>query len=145
MVIGDVPVKYFLWVKVIDCVRCGQSIDLFPGYLLADDSRHTANVLVCSACGELNEVADLQKPGNCSGCAAALVTDGPAKRGRCACPHCGRENAYTRPDLVHLVIGCSPSSISIPLTTGGIRAGSSRSRMPAIWSRLKQSDAAGGP
>jgi putative DNA methylase len=97
---GDsgVPVKYFLWVKVIDCVGCGQPFDLFPGYLLADDTRHAANVLVCSACGELNEVANLRQPGKCSGCAAALVVEGPAKRGRCACPYCKTDNAYARPD-----------------------------------------------
>jgi adenine-specific DNA methylase len=95
---SSVPVKYFLWVKVVDCSRCGQPIDLFPGYLLADDSRHSANVLVCPDCGDLNEVAELRKPGKCAACAAALVVDGPAKRGRCACPHCGQDNAYTRAD-----------------------------------------------
>ncbi len=93
-----VPVKYFLWVKVADCHKCGQQIDLFPGYLLADDTRHASNVLVCSACGELNEVADVRNPGRCCGCAADLVVEGPAKRGRCECPHCGADNAYTRPD-----------------------------------------------
>ena len=36
----DVPVKYFLWVKVLGCEACGTSIDLFPGYLLSEDSRH---------------------------------------------------------------------------------------------------------
>src|ERR1019366_7366068 len=43
----DVPVKYFLWVKTIDCERCAHQIDLFPGYLLADDTRHPKHVLVC--------------------------------------------------------------------------------------------------
>ena len=97
---GDsgVPVKYFLWVKVIDCIGCGKQIDLFPGYLLADDTRHTANVLVCPACGGLNEVDDLQNRGECSACASGLLLDGPAKRGRCACPHCDQVNAYARPD-----------------------------------------------
>lgn len=56
---ADVPVKYFLWVKVLACAKCGQDIDLFPGYLVADDTRHPKNVLVCADCGELNEVADL--------------------------------------------------------------------------------------
>ncbi|HEY7005283.1 MAG TPA: hypothetical protein VH392_02260 [Sphingomicrobium sp.] len=36
----NVPVKYFLWVKVIPCEKCGRQIDLFPGYLVADDTRH---------------------------------------------------------------------------------------------------------
>ena len=94
---NDVPVKYFLWVKVIDCAGCQMPVDLFPGYLLADDTRHSSNVLVCHACGDLNEVADLKHPGKCSGCGVSLVLEGPARRGRCACPHCGNDNAYTRP------------------------------------------------
>jgi putative DNA methylase len=95
----DVPVKYFLWIKVIDCTKCKAQIDLFPGYLLADDSRHSSNVVVCHACGDLNEVVDLQRLGRCTGCDVALITDGPARRGRCACPNCGHDNSYARPDL----------------------------------------------
>lgn len=92
----DVPVKYFLWVKVIDCEFCGNRVDLFPGYLLAEDSRHPNNVLVCPSCGELNEAADRKYPGTCRSCHAALRTDGPAGRGRCVCHHCGQENRYPR-------------------------------------------------
>ena len=32
----NVPVKYFLWVKLLDCDHCGNQFDLFPGYLLAE-------------------------------------------------------------------------------------------------------------
>ena len=94
----DVPVKYFLWVKTIDCGSCGKSINLFPGYLLAEDSRHPKNVLICSSCGELNEVDDLKEPGVCRLCATRLQIDGPARRGRCTCPHCEQENRYPRVD-----------------------------------------------
>jgi adenine-specific DNA methylase len=96
---GDtgVPVKYFLWVKVIDCESCGKSVDLFPGYLLSEDSRHPKNVLVCPSCGELNEVDDRKEPGTCHSCDEHLRVDGPAGRGRCACPHCGHENRYPSP------------------------------------------------
>jgi putative DNA methylase len=93
----DVPVKYFLWVKIIDCEVCGRSVDLFPGYLVSEDSRHPKNVLVCPSCGELNEVDDRQDPGHCQSCEAQLHLDGPAGRGRCACPDCGHENRYPRP------------------------------------------------
>jgi adenine-specific DNA methylase len=92
----DVPVKYFLWVKVIDCESCSKPVDLFPGYLLSEDSRHPKNVLVCASCGELNEVEDRKQPGACRSCDARLNLDGPAGRGRCACPHCGHENRYPR-------------------------------------------------
>jgi putative DNA methylase len=94
----DVPVKCFLWVKVQDCEACGHQIDLFPGYLLADDTRHTAHVLVCPGCGDLNEVIDPQQPGACDSCTTALSSSGPARRGQCACPRCGHLNAYPRPE-----------------------------------------------
>jgi adenine-specific DNA methylase len=92
----DVPVKYFLWVKVIDCETCAKPVDLFPGYLLSEDSRHPKNVLVCALCGELNEIEDRKEPGVCRNCNAPLNLDGPAGRGRCACPHCEHENRYPR-------------------------------------------------
>ena len=92
----NVPVKYFLWVKAIDCSACGKEIDLFPGYLVSKDSRHPKNVLVCHACGDLNEVDDRSAPGTCASCNAELYTKGPAGRGRCVCPHCGYKNVYPR-------------------------------------------------
>lgn len=36
----DVPAKSFLWVKIAACKECGRDVDLFPGYLLAEDRRH---------------------------------------------------------------------------------------------------------
>lgn len=94
----DVPVKYFLWVKTLTCEKCQSDVDLFPGYLLADDTRHPKNVLVCPDCGELNEVAALDNPGGCHQCAATLVESGPAKRNRCVCRQCGYINSVPRPD-----------------------------------------------
>lgn len=90
----DVPVKSYLWVKVLDCEACGKPLDLFPGYLLAENRRHPKNVLVCPACGELNEVDDRANPGDCTVCETALTQTGPARRGRCACPSCGHSNIY---------------------------------------------------
>jgi putative DNA methylase len=96
---GDkaVPVKYFLWVKCRLCEHCGAKVDLFPGYLLADDSRHPQHVLVCGACGELNETSKPESPGTCSACNEPLCVAGPAKRGRCACRECGHMNRYPDP------------------------------------------------
>lgn len=87
----DANVKYFLWVKIGICSACGESFDLFPGYTVAEDSRHPAYVLVCHGCGDINEVADPNKPGKCS-CGVQLKTEGPVKRGKCTCPHCGHVN-----------------------------------------------------
>ena len=88
---ADVDVKYFMWVKTGTCTACGQGFDLFPGYTLAEDARHPTYVLVCHSCGDLNEVADPKQPGAC-GCGAQLKTEGPVKRNKCACPHCGHVN-----------------------------------------------------
>ena len=90
----DVPVKSFLWVKVLDCEGCGGQFDLFPGYLLAENRRHPKNVLVCSACGDLNEVEDRGNPPGCASCGTALRRVGPARRGRCDCPRCGYSNLF---------------------------------------------------
>ena len=91
---SDVPVKSFLWVKVLDCQDCGRQVDLFPGYLLAENRRHTKNVFVCSGCGDLNEVDDRKNAGNCATCGIPLREPGPAGKGRCECPHCGHLNTY---------------------------------------------------
>jgi adenine-specific DNA methylase len=98
----DVPVKYFLWVKIIDCEACKKPIDLFPGYLISEDSRHPKNVLVCAACGDLNEVDDPKSPGNCMSCNAGLRSAGPAARGQRKCPGCGHANSYPRSGQQHL-------------------------------------------
>jgi len=94
----DVPVKYFLWVKVLNCQKCKHEIDLFPGYLLADNTRHPKNVLVCGQCGELEEVADLDKPGKCQSCGSALALLGPARRNQCKCKQCGYPNTFPHPN-----------------------------------------------
>jgi len=90
------PVKYFLWVKIQTCTKCGKDVDLFPGYLLAEDRRHPKNVLVCGACGELSECSDRHAPGSCKSCGAPLSLAGPARRGSCKCPNCS--NRVTYPD-----------------------------------------------
>jgi len=92
-------VKYFLWVKVIPCKKCGKDIDLFPGYLLSTDSRHPKNVFVCPVCGELTETVDRKKPGQCIHCSFELSADGPAKRGHCRCPECSADNHFPNADL----------------------------------------------
>ncbi|MDR1607156.1 MAG: DNA methylase, partial [Deltaproteobacteria bacterium] len=90
----EARVKYFLWVKVVDCHNCGNSLDLFPGYLVAEDSRHPKNVFVCSECGQLTETSDRKKPGNCAYCQAPLPTVGSTKNNRCHCSRCGEETKY---------------------------------------------------
>jgi adenine-specific DNA methylase len=88
----DADVKYFLWVKTGSCTQCRKEFDLFPGYVLAEDARHTSYVLVCPSCGDLNEVHDPRNPGACQ-CNTPLTMEGPVSRSKCACPHCGHGNS----------------------------------------------------
>ncbi len=88
------PVKYFLWVKTQTCTKCGHDVDLFPGYLLAEDRRHPKNVIACASCGGLSECSDRRAPGSCSSCGAPLSIAGPAKRGACKCPNCAHRVTY---------------------------------------------------
>jgi putative DNA methylase len=93
----DAHVKYFLWIKTQTCRHCKSSIDLFPGYLIARNTRHPKNVFVCASCGDLNEVENRERPGKCQSCRKPLLPSGPAKRNRCNCPGCGGPNAYPDP------------------------------------------------
>lgn len=95
----EADAKYFLWVKTQACQKCNENIDLFSGYLLAEDRRHPKNVFVCADCGELSEVGDRKNPGDCHSCGSRLQLSGPAKRNHCQCKRCGTLNKYSpRPD-----------------------------------------------
>jgi putative DNA methylase len=93
----DVPAKSFLWVKVIACENCSNDVDLFPGYLVAENRRHPQNLVVCHECGELNEVVERTSPGRCHSCNRHLKLEGPARRGKCPCRSCGHINKFPRP------------------------------------------------
>lgn len=93
----DAHVKYFLWVKTQACPSCKTAVDLFPGYLVAEDVRHPRNVFVCGACGSLLECDDRKRPGPCQNCGKPISVSGPAKRNRCECPKCSSIIKY--PDV----------------------------------------------
>lgn len=89
-------VKYFLWVKTVECPVCGKHHDLFPNYLIAQDVRHTANVFVCGHCGDLYE-SDNRKPSHpCPFCEKSSSKEYTASRGRTRCIHC--DSAITYPN-----------------------------------------------
>ncbi len=90
----DAHVKYFLWVKVLKCRNCKDDIDLFPGYLLARDSRHPKNVFICPGCGQLTETDNRKAGGSCRYCHTVLSPNGPANRNRCICSKCGTINSF---------------------------------------------------
>jgi adenine-specific DNA methylase len=90
-------VKYFLWVKVHRCPSCGVENDLFPGYVLAEATRHPQHVLVCGQCGALNEYDDQprqEKPERCRTCGHMVSPEGPAKQQRATCRNCAHVFRY---------------------------------------------------
>ncbi len=94
-------VKYLLWVKQATCDQCRRQVDLFPGYLIATNDRHTHYVIVCRVCGHLNELEDL--PGDrprsdCRRCGTRLTVEGPSRPER-TCSHCGHAVVYPQPEL----------------------------------------------
>ena len=90
-------VKYFIWVKTEQCPLCHFRNDLFPGYLLAEDSRHPKHVVVCGECGCLNEYEQQpsrDKPKPCTECSGPVYTQGPARRQHISCRRCGTNYSY---------------------------------------------------
>lgn len=87
----DADLKYGLWVKTGSCTHCSREFDLFQKYLVADDTRHTAYVVVCHQCGDLHDISDPKAPGLCH-CGAELKVEGNVKRNKATCTHCGHVN-----------------------------------------------------
>jgi adenine-specific DNA methylase len=84
-------VKYFLWVKTATCPDCQTENDLFPGYLLAEASRHPRHVVVCSQCGNLNEYdhqPTVAAPQPCGRCGDTVSVEGRARRNKVRCRQC---------------------------------------------------------
>lgn len=105
---ADAEVKYFLWVKVIDCGGCGREIDLFPNYLVAEDVRHPRNVFECWNCGLLYEDASRKQPGPCVHCGEKARKDFAARRGMVKCRDC---SAITRfPNVAKAANGAKTAS-----------------------------------
>lgn len=89
-------VKYFLWVKTVSCSGCKVDVDLFPNYLLSEDVRHTANVIVCGHCGNLYDTPDRKRPAPCPNCGRPHTKDFVAHHNTVRCRACGANNRYPR-------------------------------------------------
>ncbi len=89
-------VKYFLWVKQLECKGCGEYIDLFPGYLVAENVRHTSNVIHCPWCKALVEHPDLdRKDCRCTNCKKSFNwTKGTANKSKYTCNLCHHVGNY---------------------------------------------------
>lgn len=96
--------KYFLWVKAFPCPSCRKSVELFPGYLIAENERHPNHVLFCPLCRDLFEVKSLPGRGErirCTKCKSQFQNEGLAHKNRYRCGHCSHEGRYPQ-DLAAL-------------------------------------------
>jgi putative DNA methylase len=95
---GPAAVKYFLWVKLQRCDSCKMDFDLFPGYLVAENTRHTHFVLHCPACRRLVQFEDEPKKDravSCPTCSHSFCWGkGTASRNRYTCPACKHQGRY---------------------------------------------------
>lgn len=92
--------KYFLWVKTQECPACETPNDLFPGYLLAEATRHPKHVLACSNCSslvELDHQPTADAPAPCPHCGGRIQKEGPAKRNKATCRACHEVFRYPAP------------------------------------------------
>lgn len=90
----DADVKYSLWVKTCECPACGVETSLFPGYLVAEASRHPRKVYVCPLCHTLQEVDRGSHPA-CSSCGLDLSM-GNVHRGLATCLSCEKDFKFAR-------------------------------------------------
>lgn len=85
----DADLKYVLWTKTCECPSCGRSTALFPGYRVAQATRHPRSVYACPSCRTLNEF-DEDEDTVCRTCERDL-SKGNVHRGRATCDSCDHE------------------------------------------------------
>ena len=125
---AEAHVKYFLWVKKQPCRHCGHEFDLFPGYLLAEDRRHTENILICAACGDLNGVKDRKHPGAASPAAVSFPSQDRQRETDAPAPDAGRSTPIPTRPQARPATACSPSNTIAAAASRPTRGVSSNGR-----------------
>jgi adenine-specific DNA methylase len=85
-------VKYFLWVKTVDCPACASQVVLQPNLRIAQAVRHTHEVYLCPTCVSVAEIAPGDHP-TCQSCRRDLGV-GTTARSKATCPHCQHTFPY---------------------------------------------------
>lgn len=94
---GTAQAKYFIWVKALPCPSCNETVELFPGYLIASNERHPNHVLFCPSCRDVFEIKDLPARGTkvqCAKCKTVHHNEGVAHKNRYRCRHCNHQGRY---------------------------------------------------
>ena len=81
----DVPVKYFLWVKVIDCAAA-EARSIFSPATCSRTTRATRRMCWSAHPAASSTRSPTEEARRLHGVAPPVLDYGPAKRGHCACP-----------------------------------------------------------
>ena len=85
-------VLYFFWVKVVDCPRCSEGVDLFSSYVFARHAYPKKNPMaqaVCPYCDAISEVRYDASDTRCFHCLRKFdLRAGPASGQNATCPTC---------------------------------------------------------
>ena len=85
-------VLYFFWVMRVSCLGCGDSVDLFPSWIIASNAypnRKPAVQILCPACGDIFPGLHGQESTICRSCGLQFNPEhGTANGSKATCPHC---------------------------------------------------------
>jgi putative DNA methylase len=85
-------VLYYFWVKVVDCPKCEQPVDLFSSYIFAQHAypeRFPEAHAICPHCGVVNTIRYDVVHSKCVSCHKAFKPrEGPASGASATCPKC---------------------------------------------------------
>jgi len=86
-------VLYYFWVKVVPCIHCGNSVDLFSSYIFAQNAypgKRPEVRIVCPKCGAIHKGLHGQMEAKCPECELIFnPMQGPASNAEAKCGGCG--------------------------------------------------------
>ena len=133
-------VLHYFWVQVVDCARCGETVEAHPHYQLAYESEGDLQWAFCPECHEVQELDREETELHCGDCNITIpIQAGPVERGKLTCPHCSKQerliNVAARkrrpPDwrLFALeTLEAAPKGKSVPLAQRRFRTATSQDR-----------------
>ncbi|MFI5455930.1 MAG: DNA methyltransferase [Isosphaerales bacterium] len=85
-------VLYFFWVMQVHCLKCQNSVDLFPSWIIARNAypqRKPEVQILCPSCGDIFPGLHGHEMANCRTCGMQIKPEhGPAKGANATCHHC---------------------------------------------------------
>ncbi len=83
---------YFFWVMQVRCLKCQNSVDLFPSWIIARNAypqRKPEVQILCPSCGDIFPGLHGQETATCRTCGTQFKPEhAPAKGAKATCHHC---------------------------------------------------------